>query len=572
MRGLSMRIVKGLLFITMGLLLAAGCAVKEGPSISMEKQIKRDAKGMQAMVAAAKPEASKVGVDILKQGGNAIDAAVATAFALGAVEPNASGMGGGGFMLIRFAKTGEVVFIDYRETAPKKATADMYKLDKKGKVLNNASTEGGLAVAVPGNVAGLLTALEKFGTMSRAQVLKPAIDYAQNGLVVSKVLQGMIESNFDKLNKCEASRKVFFKDSLPLKEGDVLVNKDLARTLGLVAQKGKDAFYQGDVAQKLVQAVQSAGGIITLEDLAAYKVKMKKPVKGSYRGYEIISSPPASSGGIHVIELLNIMENFDMKKLAYNGVDYWHAWAEAMKLIYADRSAYLGDADFVKVPIKGLTSKQYAKKLFGKIDMNKAMKQAKADDPWGFNESGSTSHISVVDKDGNMVALTQTINLFFGSGITVPEYGFVLNDEMDDFTKKPGAKNSIAPGKRPLSSMSPTLLLKDGQSYATLGSPGGMRIITTVAQIISNLIDQGMDVQQAINAPKTNNYQGGPYKIEARLPADVQAGLKKKGHDVKVYKDFDLYFGGAQAVVRNLKTGELHGGADPRRDGVAMGY
>jgi gamma-glutamyltranspeptidase/glutathione hydrolase len=554
------------------LLLVAGCALKEGPSTSAGDAIKRDAKGMNAMVAAAKPEASEVGVKILKQGGNAIDAAVATAFALGAVEPNASGMGGGGFMLIRFAKTGEVVFIDYRETAPKKAKADMYKLNKKGKVINNASKVGGLAVAVPGNVAGLLTALEKYGTMSRQQVLKPAIDYARNGLRVSKVLQGMIEKNFDKLGKYPASRKIFFKGDLPLEAGDTLVNEDLAKALEIVAKKGKDGFYKGEIAKRLVEAVQSSGGIITLEDLAEYKVKLRKPVKGTYRGYEIISSPPASSGGTHVVELLNIMENFDMKKLPYGSVDYWHAWSEAMKLMYADRAAYLGDADFVKVPIQGLTSKKYAKTLFAKIDMAKAVKKGQAGDPWPYNDSGNTSHISIVDKQGNMVALTQTINYFFGSGVTVPGCGFILNDEMHDFAKKPGSKNSIAPGKRPLSSMSPTLLLKDGQPYATLGSPGGMRIITTVSQIISNLIDQGMDVQQAIEAPKTNNYQKGPYKIESRISKEVQAGLQKKGHKIKVYKPFDLYFGGAQAVVRNLKTGELHGGADPRRDGVARGY
>lgn len=554
------------------MLLTAGCALKEGPSVGKDGAIKRDAKGMNAMVASAKPEASEVGVKILKQGGNAIDAAVAVAFALGSVEPNASGLGGGGFMLIRFAKTGEVAFIDYREVAPLKSTADMYKLNKKGKVINNAHKIGGLAVGVPGNTAGLLTALEKYGTMSRQQVMQPAIDYARNGLKVSKVLQSMIEKNYDKMAKYPATRKIYFKGDLPLEAGDTLYNPDLANTLEIIAKKGMDGFYKGMVAQRLVDSVQKAGGIITMEDLAAYKVKLRTPVKGTYRGYEIISSPPASSGGTHVIELLNIMENFDMKKLPYGSADYWHAWSEAMKLMYADRGAYLGDADFVKVPIKGLTSKKYAKVQFKKINMAKAMKKGNPGDPWPYNESGNTSHISIVDKQGNMVALTQTINYFFGSGVAVGGCGFMLNDEMADFSTKPGGKNSIEPGKRPLSSMSPTLLLKDGKPYATLGSPGGKRIITTVAEIISNLIDQGMDVQQAINAPKTNNYRGGPFKIESRVSAKAQQGLKKKGHTLKIYKPFDLYFGGAQAVVRNPKTGELHGGADPRRDGVAMGY
>ena len=567
-----MRLAKRFIIVAACLLMAVGCAHDGGPTASDDGAIKRDAKGMNAMVASAKPEASEVGVTILKQGGNAIDAAVAVAFALGSVEPNASGLGGGGFMLIRFAKTGEVAFIDYREVAPKKSTADMYKLDKKGKVIGNVHKEGGLSVAVPGNVAGLLAALEKYGTMNRKQVMKPAIDYARNGLKVSKVLQSMIEKNFDKMAKCPATAKIYFKNGLPLEAGDTLVNEDLAKALETVAQKGKDGFYKGMIAEKLVESVQKAGGIITMEDLADYKVKFRTPVKGTYRGYEIISSPPASSGGTHVIELLNIMENFDLTKLAYGSADYWHAWSEAMKLMYADRSAYLGDADFVKVPIKGLTSKKYAKTQFAKIDMAKAMKKGDPGEPWPFNESGNTSHISIVDKQGNMVALTQTINYFFGSGVAVEGCGFMLNDEMADFTAKPGSKNSVEPGKRPLSSMSPTLLLKDGKPYATLGSPGGMRIITTVAEIISNLIDQGMDVQAAINAPKTNNYQGGPFKIESRVSKEAQEGLKKKGHALKVYKPFDLYFGGAQAVVRDPKTGELHGGADPRRDGVAMGY
>ena len=567
-----MRLSKKIGVIFICLLFAAGCAHQAGQDMAGDGAVKRDAKGMNAMVASAKPEASEVGVKILKQGGNAIDAAVAVAFALGSVEPNASGLGGGGFMLIRFAKTGEVAFIDYREVAPQKATPTMYKLNKKGKVIANAHKVGGLAVAVPGNVAGLLTALKKYGTMSRQQVMKPAIDYARNGLKVSSVLQSMIEKNFDKMAKYPASAKIYFKNGLPLEAGDTLVNEDLAKTLELIAQKGADGFYKGVVAERLVSSVQKAGGIITMADLAGYKVKLRTPVRGTYRGYEIISSPPASSGGTHVVELLNIMENFNLKKLPYGSADYWHAWSEAMKLMYADRGAYLGDADFVKVPIKGLTSKKYAKTRFAKISMDKSIKKADPGEPWPFDESGNTSHISIVDGQGNMVALTQTINYFFGSGVVVDGCGFMLNDEMADFTAKPGTKNSVEPGKRPLSSMSPTLLLKDGKPYATLGSPGGKRIITTVAQIISNLIDQGMDVQQAINAPKTNNYRGGPFKIESRVSAEAQAGLKKKGHTLKLYKPFDLYFGGAQAVVRDPKTGELHGGADPRRDGVAMGY
>jgi len=536
----------------------------------------RDAKANNGMVASAHPLATKVGVDILKAGGNAVDAAVAVGFALGVVEPNASGLGGGGFLMVRDAKTGKVSFIDFREKAPAKATADMFELNDKGKPKFDSrgfkpSAIGGKSVGVPGEVAGLLTALEKYGTMDRKEVIAPAIKFAEEGIVVSDVLAGLIAKHYDHLLTFPASEALYLVDGFAKEKGDTIVNKNLANTLRIIQEKGRDGFYKGEIAEKVIAAIQADGGIMTKADLANYDVSFRTPVTGDYRGIEIISAPPASSGGTHVIELLNIMENFDLKKMGLNSAESIHAWAEAMKLMYADRAQFMADTDFVKVPLKGLTSKDYAKQQFARIDMDKVAERQTAGDPWP-NESGSTTHFSIIDKEGNMVACTKTINHFFGSAIVAPGTGVLLNDEMDDFDKRPGQANSILAGKKPLSSMSPTLLMKDGKPYASLGTPGGKRIITSVALLISNLVDYDMNIQEAIDAPRVNNYEKGKLKIESRIPADVQEALTAKGHTLNVKKPFDLYFGGAQGIVINQKTGELHGGADPRRDGVARGY
>lgn len=529
----------------------------------------RDAVGENGVVSSAKPEASQVGVDILKKGGNAIDAAVATAFAIGVVEPNASGLGGGGFMLIRHADTGEEVFLDFREVAPKNATPDMYELDEDGKPVDDASSVGGKAVGVPGEVAGLLMALEEYGTMSLEEVMQPAIDYAENGFKVTKNFSQMIQDNFEKINKFDATKEIYLKDGLPYEEGDILVNKDLAETLKKIAKNGKDAFYTGEIAEAIVDEVQKTGGIMTLEDLAEYEVKVRKPVKGTYRGYEIISAPPSSSGGTHVIQLLNIMENYDLKSMGLNTAESLHAWSEAAKLMFADRGEYMADTDFVDVPLAGLVSKDYAKELYERIDMEKAAKDVEHGDPRKY-ESGSTTHFSVMDKEGNIVAVTKTINHFFGSGVTVPGTGILLNNEMDDFDVEPGRSNSIEPKKKPLSSMTPTIVLRDGKPFMTLGSPGATRILTTVAQVISNVVDHGMDIQEAINAPRMFD-NGNGLKLEGRISEDVVKELEAKGHEVEVRDDYDLYFGGAQGITLE-ESGKLHGGADPRRDGKAAAY
>jgi len=535
-----------------------------------------DVRGMQGMVAAAKPQASQVGVDILKAGGNAVDAAVAVGFALGVLEPNASGIGGGGFMLIWLADSGTIIFIDSRGRAPAAATGDMFELDENGKVIPdergfNPAVIGGRSVAVPGEVDGLLLALEKYGTMSRQQVIQPAIDHARQGLPVSEVFAAMIVDNYDAIQAFPASDAIYLTDGFPKEVGETVVNTDLADTLQLIADQGRDAFYTGPIAQSIVDAVQADGGLITMDDMADYEVSYRTPVTGEYRGYEIISAPPPSSGGTHVIELLNIMENFDLGIMGLNSAKSIHAWAQAMRLMYADRAVFMGDSDFVDVPVEGLTSKDYARSQFERIDMNSVMELEPAGDPWS-NESGSTTHFSVADADGNMVAYTKTINHFFASGITVPGTGILLNDQIDDFDKRPGQANSIAPGKKPLSSMSPTFLLKDGKPFAAIGSPGGKRIITTMALLISNMIDFNMGMQSAIDTPRICNYEYGRLKIEARIPDDVQSALLEMGYELDVKKDFDLYFGGAQGVVIDHDSGELFGGADPRRDGKAIGF
>ncbi len=569
----TLRHYKFTVFLFVASLFFTGCATTVDVA---QSQSGRDARGTLGMVAAAHPQAAQVGVDILKAGGNAIDAAVAVGFSLSMLEPNASGLGGGGLMLIRLADSGKVIFIDFRERAPAAASGNMYELDEDGNVKPDSRgfdpmVHGGRSVAVPGEVAGLLMALEKYGSMSRQQVIQPVIDYADNGVQVSTVLANIIAENYEALSAFPASDAIYLTDGFPKVAGETIVNPDLANSFRIIAEQGADGFYSGPVAQSIVDAVQADGGLITMEDMASYEVSFREPVTGTYRGYEIVSASPPSSGGAHVIELLNIMENYDLETMGFNSADSIHVWAEAMKLMYADRAVYMGDSDFTDVPLKGLTSKEYARIRMANIDLNSAAEMQTAGDPWP-SESGSTTHFSVVDSAGNMVACTKTINHFFASGLTAPGTGIILNDQMADFDKRPGQANSVEGGKKPLSSMTPTLLFKDGKPFASIGSPGGKRIISTVALLISGLVDFDMDIQTAIDAPRINNYEDGPLKIESRIPLDVQEALRQKGHTLSVKKDFDLYFGGAQGVVIDPETGVLHGGADPRRDGQAVGF
>jgi gamma-glutamyltranspeptidase/glutathione hydrolase len=548
------------------------------------------------MVASAHPLATQVGLEVLKKGGNAADAAVATAFALGVVEPNASGLGGGGFIMFYNAKTKRTEVINYREMAPLAATPDMYPVGPDGKPTTKDSTIGHKAVAVPGTLAGLEMALKRWGTMKLEDVMAPAIKIAEEGYTVTPTLNEMMKNYVDKLSKFPAAAEIYLKNGLPYETGEKLVLKDLAKSYRLIAKKGTDVFYKGEIADAIEKEMKAGNGLITKEDLTLYKPALLAPVQGTYRGYEIISAPPPSSGGMHIIQIMNLMEGFDMAKSGQNSPESVHRMAEAMKLVFADRSKFSGDPDFTQVPVKGLLSKEYATERRKLIIDDKVGAQVPAGDPMLFQagaadpaapitlavrtlpldytipyQSGGTSHSSYVDKNGNMVSLTQTINLFFGSGVVIPGYGIIMNDEMDDFVKVPGNANSIQPKKRPISSMSPSIVLKDGKPILSIGTPGANRIITAIPQILMNIIDYGMDIQQAINAPRIH-CEGSDLSLESNLAKETQAALVLKGHTVKPRKPMDLFFGGAQGIIIDPKTGKLYGGADPRRDGFAAGY
>ncbi len=529
----------------------------------------RNTTGKIGVVSTSKVEASRIGAEILRKGGNAIDAAVAAGFALGVVEPNSSGLGGGGFMLIRIAKTGETVFIDFRERAPQKSSPEMWKVGKDGKVVGNQKLEGGKAAAVPGEVAGLLYALENYGTMSREQVIRPAANLAKNGFYVTPTLSNDMKSQFDKLEKYPESAKVFLnKEGLPYEVDDLFTNPDMAKTLDIIIKNGKDGFYKGEVAEAIVKTLNKYDGLYTMEDLANYKPLVRQPVKGTYRGYEIISSPSPSSGGAIVIEILNILENFDVGSLKVNSSEYLHLFSEAYKLAYADRAKYMGDSDYTPVPMKGFVSKKYAKEIAKEIDL-KVSHESKAHDPWLY-ESEDTTHYSIADKEGNMVAITKTVNGLFGNSVVVDGYGFVMNNEMDDFVLGAGHPNSVAPNKTPLSSMSPTIVLKDGKPFMVLGSPGATKIISTVSQVISRVIDHKMGMQEAIDTPRLWDNTSNKINVETRISDETIKQLEAMGHKVNKTSEWDRGMGSVQGVLYK-SNGTLEGGADPRRDGKALG-
>ena len=538
------------------------------------------------MVSSAHELASKAGVEILQKGGNAIDAAMATMLALNVVESNASGIGGGGFTTIRFAKTGEVVEFDYREVAPLSSTKDMYASEASKKA--KESMLGGKAVGVPGIVKGIFTMLNKYGTMTFAEVAAPAIRLAEEGFAIHPMQKQIVTDEFEKLTKYSPTT-VWLPGGLP-PEADVLLKQpDLAKAFRLLAADGPNAFYNGPIGEAMIAAVNKNGGAMTMQDLKNYSLIEQKPVHGTYRGYSIYSTPPASSGGTHIVQLLNVMENFPVGTWKHNSPEYLHTLAEAMKLVFADRQKYMADTAFVKVPLQGLASKEYAKQLAGKIKPYDVMKEVPAGDPWPYDGETkkafvggggdvhmSTSSFSVVDADGNIVASTNTVNYFFGSGVIVPEYGFVLNNEMDDFAQSPESVNAPEPGKRPLSSMSPTILLDpEGRPFMTLGAAGAMRIITAVSQIVMNVVDFGMSMDEAIEQPRIFNPAGGgkagKLLIEEGISPDTVSYLTLRGHDLEV-RPFGGYFGTAQGIRFDWKKNRINGGADSRRLGVPVGY
>lgn len=508
------------------------------------------------MVASAQPLASAAGLEILMAGGNAIDAAIAAAFALGVVEPNATGLGGEGMMVIYLAENKTTIAIDYRSMAP---LADMSKI--------KFGSEGHVAVAVPGTVAGLCTALKDYGTKSLAEVMAPAIRYARNGFIVSETLAQTIADRFDPISRNEALLQILAPEGLPLQTGDIFKNPDLAITLEKIAAGGPDVFYKGDIADAIAQDMAKNGGFITKADLAAYRAIKREPVRGTYRGYEIVSAPPPV-GGISVIEMLNMLECFDIASEQPLSPRNIHIMAEVMKRGFADNSAYVGDPDFFQIPVTGLLDKEYARSRVQEIDMNKVTTSIKAGTP---DEHPSTTHLSVVDRHGNMVALTQTISGFWGACVAVPGTGIILNNEMQNWSSR--GPNSYAPGKRMRTTIAPTIIAKDGNPFVTMGTPGAGRIISTMVILTVNLIDFDMGVQEAIESPRF--YARDTEKLlslESRIPKETQEWLKSIGYSIKEYPPFDLFFGGAQAILVDPKTGIMHGGADPRRDGAVFGF
>lgn len=533
----------------------------------------RDATSTKAMATASKYEVSQVGAEIMSKGGNAVDAAVAMGFALGVCEPFTSGLGGGGLATIHTAE-GENFFIDFREVAPAAATLDLY-VDASGE--NNGNTkEGGLASGVPGEVAGLLYLLEHHGTMSREEVMEPAIRIANEGFTVSAYCANAISDAYEKTQKFPEMSKVYLDENgLPWEEGSVITNPDLGKALQLIADQGADVFYKGEIGEAMVATLAKYDGVMTMDDLAGYEVHELEPVTGDYRGYTVISSPPPSSGGTHLIEILNILENFDMASMEVNSAEYVHLFAETFKLAFADRAKYMADTNFVTVPLGGLTSQAYADKRAQDIDLNVAMEQAAPDDPSPY-EHTDTTHFSVADVDGNCVAITKTINYYFGSGVMVDGYGFMMNNQMDDFSTDSESVNKIEPGKKPLSSMSPTVVLKpDGSPFLVLGTPGGSRIFSGVAEVISRVIDSKMDLHTAISVPKIwncsnkNNLQyEKPLKgyEQYALTDETIAKLTEMGHG-----ELKTAASGAFQCIMFMDDGTLYGTADPRQDGKAVG-
>jgi gamma-glutamyltranspeptidase/glutathione hydrolase len=531
------------------------------------------------MVASQEARATGIGVDLLKAGGNAVDAAVGIGFALAVTLPRAGNLGGGGFMLVHDAEKMETVAIDYRERAPKAATRDMY-LDKDGNVIKNKSRFTPFAVGVPGTVHGMIMAHKKYGRLPLTVVIEPAIKLASEGIIVTPDLANSLERSKKRLAKNPASAAIFYKaDGGLYQVGERLFQVDLANSLRLIANEGAAGFYEGKTATAIAREMKRTGGLITRDDLEQYRAIVRQPVRGNYRGYEIASMPPPSSGGVHLIQILNILEEFPIGKLGHNGSQTIHLMVEAMKLAYADRATHLGDPDYWKVPMKGLIDKKYAASLRQTIDRKKARpaKDIKASDPLPY-ESNETTHFSVMDMDGNVVSNTYTLNFSYGSGITVPGTGILLNNEMDDFSAKSGVPNAygliggdanaVEGGKRPLSSMTPTIVFKDGEAFLATGSPGGSRIITTVLQVIMNVIDHQMNIMAASAAPRIHHQWLPDYvRMEPGLSPDTTRILGQMGHTLKQ----KWAMGSTQSIMR-IKDGFL-GASDPRRRGaLTSGY
>jgi gamma-glutamyltranspeptidase/glutathione hydrolase len=580
--------VLGLLFLSLGVIAAPYLPLlRSAPlNLTVVAASREPVRARHGIVASTNQIASQVGVNILKRGGNAIDAAIAVAFALAVTHPAAGNLGGGGFMMIRL-KDGRTTAIDYREMAPAAATRNIY-LDKKGNVIEGegGSIEGYRAAGVPGTVRGMELALKKYGSgnLTWSQLIEPARRLAAKGFTVNYTLARGLRGNREYLSKSPETKRIYLNNGKFFNEGDTFVQPDLAATFTRLQQRGPNEFYEGQTALMIVDDLKRHNGLMTMADMRGYVAKEREPLRGNYRGYEIISMPPPSSGGAVLIEMLNILEGYDFKKMDLASSDRYHLMTEAMRRAFADRAEYMGDTDFVKVPIAGLIDKKYAAQLRNTIDPQRASssEQVKAGKPAGY-ESEETTHFTVVDAYGNAVANTYTLNNSYGSAVVAKGTGVIMNDEMDDFAAKPGTpnlygliqgeRNAVAPHKRPLSAMTPTFVLrKDGTLWFTVGSPGGPTIINTVLDVITDVIDYGMTIQQAIDAPRIH-HQWLPDELVYEpygLSGDTQRALTARGHNL-VNKP--RYLGDCEGIMIEEQTGIRLGATDPRRsDGLAVGY
>jgi gamma-glutamyltranspeptidase/glutathione hydrolase len=531
----------------------------------------------EGMVVSQRMIASKVGAEILAQGGNAVDAAVATGLALAVVLPRAGNLGGGGFMVIYLKEEDKTIAIDYREKAPSAATRDLF-LDENGDYDRKKAQFSLLSAGVPGSVAGFHHALTRYGTLPWEEVLQPAIKLAEDGFVIPHDLANTLASKRyrERLSADPAAAKVFFKKNKEIySAGEILVQKDLAWTLKQLSQNGPEAFYSGDIAKLIVKEMERNGGLITLQDLKNYNVAERQPLEGSYKGYKVVSMPPSSSGGTHLIQMLNMLEDFPIKEMGFGSADTIHILAEVMKRAYADRSKYLGDSDFYKVP-SSLISKKYAKALNKEISLDQVTpsNEVSPGNPYPY-ESPDTTHFSVMDSYGNAVSNTYTLNFSYGSGKMIPGTGMLINNEMDDFSSKPGTPNgygllgseanAIEGNKRPLSSMTPTIIFKDQKPYMVFGSPGGSRIITTVLQVALNVMEHEMNIAQAVHSPRMH-HQWLPevLMLEKGFGSDTEKLLENKGY--KLYQSSTM--GSVQAIVK--EGNYFYGSADPRRPSAGV--
>ncbi len=539
------------------------------------------------MVVSAQHLATKVGVDVLKRGGNAVDAAVAVGYALAVVYPAAGNLGGGGFMTVQLAD-GRKTFLDFREKAPLGATANMY-LDKDGNVVKGLSTKGHLAVGVPGSVSGMEYAREKYGTMKRAALLAPSIQLADKGFVLEQGDIDLLNTSTADFKDDAATGAIFLNRGEPFTAGQKLVQKDLAKTLKTISAKGTDGFYKGWVADAIVASSKSGKGLITQADLDQYKTREMPPVECDYRGYHVVSAPPPSSGGVIICEMLNVLEGYPLKDLGYLSAQAVHYQIEAMRHAYVDRNSYLGDPDFVKNPLDRLLDKGYAEKLRAAIDPKKAGVSKEIKPGVAPHEGSNTTHYSIADKWGNAVSVTYTLNDWFGAKVTAPSTGVLLNDEMDDFTSKigvpnlyglvQGEANAIAPGKRPLSSMSPTIVSKDGKPVMVVGTPGGSRIITAVMLTMINAIDYGMNVQEAVDAPRFHQqWLPDVTNVETyALSPDTRKLLVDMGHNLGEPQPANhlaaIIVGAPSLGGKPVANNRFYGANDPRPNtGLAAGY